>query len=61
VEGADYIVMEYIDGVPLNRLRPDEGFALTDVLKYGQRILAALEAAHAEGIIHRDIERRTQV
>jgi eukaryotic-like serine/threonine-protein kinase len=49
--GPNYLVMEYVDGVPLKGPMP-EGQALA----FAQQIAAGLEAAHAKGIIHRDLK-----
>lgn len=49
--GADYLVLEYIEGQPLRGpLAPDE--AVATVLP----IAAALEEAHRRGILHRDLK-----
>jgi len=49
--GPDYLVIEYVDGVPLaGPVVPDEAVRL------GAQIAGALEAAHERGILHRDLK-----
>ena len=56
-DGTYYIVMEYVDGCTLrDRLYPEGPLAETEALAIGAEIAAALEAIHAQGLIHRDIK-----
>jgi predicted Ser/Thr protein kinase len=54
--GVDFIVMEYVDGTPLNRLIRAGGLPLDGVLDYARQITSALAAAHGAGIVHRDLK-----
>jgi len=49
--GPDYLVMEYVEGAPLQGPMP-----LERALTYGAQICEALDAAHRKGITHRDLK-----
>ena len=49
--GPDYLVLEYIEGAPLNGPLPVEQASML-----ARQIASALEAAHAKGILHRDLK-----
>jgi serine/threonine-protein kinase len=56
-EGTYYIVMEYIDGPDLKEvIRARAPLPPEEAVGYARQILAALEAAHRRGIVHRDIK-----
>jgi Tol biopolymer transport system component/predicted Ser/Thr protein kinase len=55
-EGVDFLVMEHIEGQNLSKLLAQGSMPLNDVLKYGQQITEALEAAHKAGVVHRDLK-----
>ena len=55
--GWPYIVMEYVDGVPLSAVRNEAGCLPQDkVLALMIQICDALHYAHEQGIVHRDIK-----
>jgi len=55
-DGRTFIVMEWVDGKPLNELIPGEGMRVTDALRIAEQVAHALTAAHAAGIVHRDLK-----
>jgi formylglycine-generating enzyme required for sulfatase activity/tRNA A-37 threonylcarbamoyl transferase component Bud32/pimeloyl-ACP methyl ester carboxylesterase len=55
-QGVDFLVMEYVEGTPLDRLIPKGGLPVREALDYGEQIASALGAAHAAGIVHRDVK-----
>jgi len=55
--GVPFLAMEFLKGEPLDeRLNREEKMPLADVLRIGREIAEALAAAHATGLIHRDIK-----
>ncbi|HEU4951468.1 MAG TPA: protein kinase [Holophagaceae bacterium] len=56
-EGIAFVTMEYLKGVTLKRLLDDRGkLPIPLVLRIGRQVAEGLEAAHAEGVVHRDIK-----
>jgi hypothetical protein len=56
-DGRTYIVMEYVDAPTLADLVGRDGPMSTErAARLGVELLAALEAAHAAGIVHRDVK-----
>ena len=53
-----YIVMEYVDGMPLNHFLHEQATTVfvSDLVVIIQQICEGLTAAHARGVIHRDIK-----
>jgi serine/threonine-protein kinase len=56
-DGSPFLVMELLDGEPLAaRARAPGGVPLAELLRLTDELLDVLAAAHARGIIHRDIK-----
>jgi serine/threonine protein kinase len=51
-----YIVMEFVDGVSLRQVLQAGGLQPAEALAIVPKICAALEYAHARGVIHRDVK-----
>lgn len=56
-ENTYYIVMEYVEGATLKEVIKENGILAWNVaLNFSLQILSALECAHKNGIVHRDIK-----
>lgn len=58
-DGEYFIVMEFVHGRGLEEVlaeRPGHGLAETEALNIFSQVLAALDNAHSQGIIHRDVK-----
>jgi serine/threonine-protein kinase len=57
LDGASYMVMEYIDGVNLREFLQQEGaLPWPTAVSFIRQIAAALGYAHAQGLVHRDVK-----
>ena len=56
-DGLTFITMEYLDGKDLRSLLRAQGkFPVPEAISITEQILGGLQAAHAEGVIHRDLK-----
>jgi len=55
-DGSSYIAMEYVEGRSLDRRLAEGPLPLDEALRYGVDVARALAAAHAAGIVHRDVK-----
>jgi serine/threonine protein kinase len=55
-DGKPFLVMQYVEGVPLRSIMRVEGVELERAASLMQQIGRALSAAHAKGILHRDLK-----
>jgi len=55
-DGADYLVMEYLEGETLASRLAKTRLTLEQILTYGIDVANALDAAHNRGIVHRDLK-----
>ena len=55
-DGRHYIVMEYVEGVTLRRHMMAKRMDVAEVLEVAIQIASGLTAAHALGVVHRDVK-----
>jgi eukaryotic-like serine/threonine-protein kinase len=60
-DGCPFLVMEFLQGETLGEwarrlYEKGEAFPIEDLLRFTEELLSALDAAHAQGIVHRDIK-----
>src|SRR5204862_7311906 len=55
-DGAHFIATEFIDGQTLRQHMARAQMKLTEILEVSIQAASALHAAHAAGVVHRDIK-----
>jgi serine/threonine-protein kinase len=56
VDGAPYIVMDYVEGKTLSDILESERVAPSRAIRIVRQILAGIAHAHSHGIVHRDLK-----
>ena len=54
--GIDYLVMEYLEGEPLSKILERGPLPTQDLLRIAIQIADALDKAHRQGLVHRDLK-----
>jgi tetratricopeptide (TPR) repeat protein len=55
-DGRPYLVMEYVDGVPVDRYCRDRELGQRQIAEVAARAAAAVAYAHDRGVVHRDLK-----
>jgi Flp pilus assembly protein TadD/predicted Ser/Thr protein kinase len=55
-EGIRFITMEFVEGQDLSSLLEERKYTPEETVKILRQVCAALEAAHGEGVVHRDLK-----
>jgi hypothetical protein len=55
-QGTPYLVMEHVDGLPIDRHCDGRELSLEDRLRLFLDVCSAVDHAHEQGVIHRDIK-----
>jgi len=55
-EGVPYLVMEYVDGTPIDRYCRENGLSIRAKLQLFRSVCSAVEYAHKNLVVHKDIK-----
>ena len=55
-DGAPFLVMEYVDGVPIDRYLATNHLSILDTLALFRKVCSAVSYAHRNLIVHRDLK-----
>ncbi|MCF2909474.1 protein kinase [Pseudoalteromonas sp. DL2-H2.2] len=55
-EGDSFLIMEWVDGVTLDKYLPESGLSIDATLTFAIQIAKGLESTHTQQIVHRDIK-----
>lgn len=55
-DGTDFLVMEFLEGETLAKRLERGPLAMPEILRIANEVAAALETAHSQGVIHRDLK-----
>lgn len=55
-DGRPYLVMEYVDGRPINRYCEEQSLSIRERLRLFLRVCDAVASAHARLVVHRDLK-----
>jgi len=55
-DGVPYLVMEYVDGLPIDRYCDEHQLNILERLELFRRVCAAVEYAHRNLVVHRDLK-----
>lgn len=55
-DGTPYLVMEFVDGVPIDRYCDDEALPIRERLDLFRQVCAAVQYAHRNLVVHRDLK-----
>ena len=58
-EGRPYLVMEHLDGMTVAERLNSKPFSGPELIQIATEVADALDTAHSQGLVHRDIKPRT--